>query len=71
VVAAGCSVPFGETRVFRAGQTYEVGESYAYLWKDLQFAAWFEWQGEPIEVPPSMRGKFPHRPERSESRERG
>jgi len=53
------SVPFGETRVFRAGQVYEIGESFAYLWKDQQFAAWFEWQGEPVEVPAINEGQVP------------
>jgi hypothetical protein len=45
------SVPFGERFVARPGVEYEVRETFSYLWKDPQFAAVWEWDGEPVAVP--------------------
>lgn len=53
------SVPFGETIVLRTGLEYEIGEQFAYLWKDPQFAAMFDWKSELVEVPAVNEGQVP------------
>jgi hypothetical protein len=45
------SVPFGESLVCRTGETYEVRETFKYLWYDHNFASMWEWDGEPHLVP--------------------
>jgi len=53
------SLPFGEQLVCQSGETYEVRESFKYLWVDPQFAELFEWDGEPYEVPAVNEGQVP------------
>jgi hypothetical protein len=52
-------LPFGEQLVCQSGETYEVRESFKYLWVDPQFAELFEWDGEPYEVPAVNEGQVP------------
>lgn len=53
------SAPFGEAFISRPGQTHEVRESFKYLWEDKQYAALWEWEGEPEMVPAINEGQVP------------